>query len=398
MSFDRKHIELVIVLGLITAFAPISIDMYLPALPEIAHKLNSNLDTVQYSLAVFFIGVAIGQLIYGPLTDRFGRRAPLFFGVAIYIAASIGCAMANSITLLITLRFFQALGCCAGIVVPRAAVRDLFERKEAAKVFSSLLLVMGVSPILAPLVGGYINQYFGWRAIFWALVGCGALGSLMAYFKLPETHAPEKRHKNLSLKSSLNTYGELLRDRHFMGYALCGALAQGTMFAYITGSPFVLIKYYHIAPENYGLFFGANAFGLIFTAQMNRLLLKKYELDIVLQKALMIVATMGIVLVAAAIANTSLVYMAGAIFIFISAMGATFPNSSAGALTHQGARAGAASALLGAIQFAIGFCSSSLVSLFDNQTLFPMTGVMCGCALLSISTYFILVKKPQSAA
>ena len=393
MSFDKKHWQLVTVLGLITAFGSVSIDMYLPAFPEITSDLHTKLSLTEYSLASFFLGLAIGQLIYGPISDRFGRKTPLLIGLVIYIISSIACAFAPTIQILIAARFIQALGCCAGMIVPRAAVRDLFERGEAARVFSSLMLIMGVSPILAPLLGGYLAKGFGWQSIFYLMAVLGVLGFVMAWFRFPETHKHENRHKSLNLKQIIITYWQLLNDKHFIGYSFSGSLTQAGLFAYITGSPYVLIEHYGIRPEHYGIFFGANAAGLIFASQLNRYLLKTRDIDDVLKFNMPALAIIGLALIIMALLNIGIIPMVFALFWYVAILGATSPNTAAGALSNQGKRAGAAAALLGAVQFTMAFIASSLVSILHNHTMFPMTGIMAFCGISGAILYFMSVQR-----
>src|SRR5262245_47681823 len=219
MISHRRHTELIVWLGTLTAFAPMSVDMYLPALPTIGLAFSAVPGYVQLSLASFFLGMAIGQAFYGPLTDRFGRKRPLFVGLSIFVIASAGCALATSINVLILLRFFQALGACAGPVIARAIVRDLFEAREAVRVFSLMVLVLGVSPVLAPLVGGQILAFFDWRVIFWVTTTFGAIGLTATAWRLPETHRPENM-RPLALKSVLAAYYHLVTDKTFVGYSL----------------------------------------------------------------------------------------------------------------------------------------------------------------------------------
>jgi Bcr/CflA subfamily drug resistance transporter len=270
VSLSRaSYNKLVVILGTLTAFAPLSIDMYLPGLPAIAREFGVPTSAVQQTLAVFFVGLSLGQALYGPISDRVGRRRPLLFGCALYVVACIGCALAPTIGSLIVLRLAQALGGCAGVVIARSVVRDLFDQKEAARMFSFLMLVMGLAPILAPLIGGQVLAAWGWRAIFVVLAGFGVLCVVMVLFGLPET-LPAERRVQAGLGEALRVYGRLLTDMHFMGYVLASGLASACMFTYISGSPFVFIELNGVPPERYGLIFGMNALGLIVASQINR--------------------------------------------------------------------------------------------------------------------------------
>jgi DHA1 family bicyclomycin/chloramphenicol resistance-like MFS transporter len=394
---DIKHIELVIVLGLLTALGPLSIDMYLPSFPEVTAALHTDLSYTQYSLASFFLGLSIGQLFYGPITDRFGRKWPLIAGLVIYTISAIGCAMATTIESLIVLRFFQAIGCSAGSVITRAAVRDLFDKNSAARVFSSLMLVMGVSPILAPMLGGYINHLFGWQSIFWFSALAGALSIIMVHYRFPETHAKANRHTSISLNKTLHTYSKLFMDRHFMAYTLTSSFALSGLFSYIAGSSFVLMTFYGVAPTNFGWFFGANAAGFILFAQVNRYLLKRNSTDGVLKYSLPALAIFGASLLTATYIGVPLFAFVSILFCFTATLGMVVPNSSANALANQGKQAGSAAAMMGALQFIIAFAATSLVSHLHNTSALPMAQAMFIGAILANSAYYIMVIRTKIA-
>ncbi|MEP7274638.1 MAG: multidrug effflux MFS transporter, partial [Acidobacteriota bacterium] len=294
---NRVSTKLVLILGALTAFAPLSIDMYLPSFPSLEVDLHASSTAVQFSLASFFIGLAAGQALYGPLADRFGRKKPLYVGLSLYVLASIGCAFAPTIEALIALRFLQAIGGCAGIVVARAMVRDLFDHRDSARVFSLLTLVLGVAPILAPLAGGYVLKYFGWRVIFGLLVAFGTFCLIISAIFLPETlpeSARNVRAKDNPVLSALRVYRQLFVDRRFIGYALAGGVAQAGLFAYISNSPFIFIKLYGVSEQRYGLFFGMNAFGLIAASQLNHRLLARLTPDAILSRAMLAIAGFGL--------------------------------------------------------------------------------------------------------
>ncbi|MFT3767677.1 MAG: multidrug effflux MFS transporter [Minicystis sp.] len=274
MSNTRHDpVLLALILGVLTALGPLSIDMYLPSLPTIQRELGTTASLTQLTLAAYFAGLGIGQLAYGPLTDRFGRKRPLYAGLALYVVASIACALSPSVYMLVALRFLQAVGGAAGQVVTRAVVRDLYVGAAAAQLLSRLILVMGVAPILAPLVGGWVLLFAGWRAIFATLAVLG-LGCLVLMITLlPETATA--RTPSLDVGHIGRNLRELSRDRSFMAYTLTGAFSQAGMFAYISGSPFVLIELFHVSPQRYGWIFGANAFGLIAGSQINHRLLAR---------------------------------------------------------------------------------------------------------------------------
>lgn len=358
------------------ALGPISIDMYLPAFPSLAGDLGVGIDRVQLTLGTFLVGLAAGQAFYGPISDRYGRKAPLYVGLGLYIVAAAGCARASDVDALMAWRFLQAAGSCAGVVVARAMVRDRLHAHESARAFSSLMLVMGLAPILAPMIGGAILSAWGWRAIFWVMVVAGTAVLVLVHFRLEESldHA---RVVPLRLGQVFRNYGELLRDREFLGYSLCAGFAQSGMFAYIAGSPFVLIELNGIDPSHYGFVFGANAIGLIGMSQVNAALVRGRSLDSVLRLALIAPCLAGLMLAATAIAGIAVLpVLVVGFFVFIAGLGCINPNASALALTHQGHRAGTASALMGTLQFGLGTLAGVAVSVWHDGTALPLGVVM----------------------
>lgn len=395
MSQKSPHsfLTLILVLGSLTAFGPLSIDMYLPALPNIADSYKTSLSSVQLSLASFFVGLSIGQILMGPITDRFGRKPPLIAGLIIYGLASAACARSFDVDQLILFRFFQALGACGGMVISRAVVCDLFNQQESARVFSLLILVMGVAPILAPILGGLVTEAWNWRAIFWLLAGLSTLSLVAVSMLLPETHTP---NPNVQFKSVFKTYFSIARDRQFLGYALAGGAAQAGMFAYITGSPFVFIEYYGIPSHLYGWAFGANALGLIFLSQVNGRLLKAQSFDRILNRVFILLAVFSTAVTIVGWMDLGYWSLAIPLFGYIAFLGMTFPNSTAGALAEHRAHAGSASALLGTFQFIIAALSSTAVSHFHNGTDKPMTTLIGFCGVTALLIYYALIYVPNS--
>ncbi len=271
--------------GVVTAVGSLSIDMYLPSFPAIATDLQTDAGAVQRTLSMFFIGFALGQLVYGPLSDRFGRRPPLLAGMALYVVASLICAFASNIHALQWGRLLQALGGCAGMIIPRAAVRDRCDPRSAARALSLIVLVVGAAPILAPQLGSWILIWFNWRVIF-AVLGCFGVGCLIAiYFGMEET-VERTAAARLNFRSIFHNYRELLYDRQFLTFSLCGGFGSAAMFAYIAGSPFVLMDIYHASTHFYGWIFGANAIGLVLGAQINARLLAYYQPRTILTRAI----------------------------------------------------------------------------------------------------------------
>lgn len=287
-------------LSIFTAVGPLSMDMYLPSFPAAEQALGAPAGSMELTLASCFIGLALGMLFYGPVSDRFGRKPPLYVGFALYTLASIGCALSDSLVALCAWRFVQGVGSCAGIMLPGAIVRDRLPARESARALSRLMLVMGLAPILAPLVGGWILELLGWRAIFRLLALFGGFCLLALVFGLSESH--DTAHEPpLRLKSVAGNYARLLADRSFLGFALGGGLIWAGMFAYIAGSPFVLIQLHGIEPQQYGWFFGINAFGLIASSQLNAHVLKKHQATAILRRALWVPPAAGLALVALAL-------------------------------------------------------------------------------------------------
>ena len=374
-----SYARLALILGTLAAFGPLSIDTYLPALPTIAQDFETTTAAVQQTLSAFFVGLALGQLFYGPISDRLGRRGPLLFGCAMYTVVSIGCAFAGSTLGLMGLRFLQALGSSAGVVIGRSVVRDLFDERESARMYSFLVLVMGVAPITAPLIGGQLLVAFGWRAIFFALAAFGLFCFAIVWFGLGET-LPVERRTTSGLATTLRGYGALTLDSRFIGFALAGGLASAAMFAYISGSPFVFIELNGVPPDRFGLFFGANAFGLIAASQLNRWLLARYTSTQLLTAALSVTALAAISLFGVTLAGIGgFPLMLALLFLTIASTGMVGPNATALAMAPYGRKAGSASALLGATQFMAGALAGALVGVFANGTALPMTAVIALC-------------------
>ncbi|PWK27609.1 DHA1 family bicyclomycin/chloramphenicol resistance-like MFS transporter [Arcicella aurantiaca] len=390
---------LILILGLLSAIGPFSIDTYLSGFPSIATDLNVTVDDVSYSLSSFFIGISVGQLIYGPLLDRFGRKTPLIIGLVIYFLASVGCALATSIEMLIALRFLQALGGCVGMVAPRAIVRDSFPVEESAKIFSTLILILGVSPIIAPTVGSYMITAMGWHSVFWLQAGMGFLLFFAVIFRLAES---KQADQSISLKPQhiIPTFFNIFKNPQFFTYAFAGSMVSGGVYAYLSGSPFVFMKIYKVTEQQYGWIFGLLAGGLILSSQLNNLALRKYRSEQIVRVVLTIQTVVGILLcLGSVIDGLNLYTTILLIFIFLCCQGFSFPNSSALSLVPFSKEAGSASALLGAIQMGIGSLAAALVGFLSNGTSIPMTAVMAGCAVLGLTIFrvgrFILEKNNQ---
>jgi DHA1 family bicyclomycin/chloramphenicol resistance-like MFS transporter len=388
-------LRLLLILGALSAFGPLAIDFYLPSFPSLARAFATDVEHVQLSLASYFVGLAIGQLIYGPMADRFGRRKPLLVGVALFSLASLACALAPSLEWLIAARFVQALGGCAGMVVSRAVVRDMCDPISSAKVFSQLMLVMGLAPILAPLAGGLLLSSLGWPSIFICLT-LFSFACLLAVAKwLPETLADDA--PPAPLRGALGEYKRLFADLPFMGYALTGGFAIAGMFAYIAGSPFIFIELYGIPAEHYGWLFGSNALGFILVAQLNAWLVARHGPAYWLGKTVWFYLACGLGLLLVALSKPLALWpLLIPLFGCIASLGILLPNASACAMSGQGKHAGSASALLGSVQFVIAASAAAMVGVLHDGSAWPVAAVIFSCGVLAVS-FSLFTRRVQRA-
>ncbi len=392
--------RLVLLLGALTAFAPMSIDMYLSSLPAIGRSLQAGPEQTQTTLAAFFAGMAIGQVIYGPASDRFGRRLPLLIGVSVFIAASVVCALAPNIETLIAARFVQALGGCAGPVIARAVVRDRFSHADTARVLSLMTLIMGLAPVLAPQLGGVVQFVAGWRGVFWTLVGFGALIALWVIVSLGESRSAETEAQARS-ENPLRAYVALFGMRRLMGYALAGALNGAVLFTYISGAPDLVMGTYGHSALVFNLIFAFNAVGIIGASQINRLLLRRNLPDQVLSKASIASIIAALLLTIAAFTGWGGQWtVLPLLFIALSTYGLMGGNTMAGALSVDPRRAGSISALMGSASFGAGALASWSGGLLHDGTPRPVAGVMFACLVGSALAIFFLAlpgaKKAQA--
>lgn len=374
----RKYVQLVLVLGALSAIGPLTIDTYLPALPELSRQLGATDAQAQATITGLLIGLGLGQLIIGPLSDSIGRRKPLLAGLVVHAMMSVLCALAPSIGLLTVTRTLQGLAGAAVAVVAMAVVRDLFSGIRAAQLLSRLVLVLGVAPILAPSLGSALLSLTSWRGIF-VVLAVIALGMLvLAFVALPET-LPVERRRPVSVTGSLRAYGTLFRDRLFVVMVLVAGLMFATLFAYISGAPFVLQDLYGMTPQQFGLAFSANAVGMIAMTQINPWLVKRYSPVSVLSFGVLLAVAGAVTLLVLMLLGVGgwFAFMAPLFFV-ISAAGLSFPNAPAIALNRHGESAGTAAALLGASQFMIGGLVAPLVGVFANGTPVPMAAIMVG--------------------
>lgn len=401
--FLKRHPLLItFYLGCLAALGPLAIDMYLPAFPKIADSLHTDLGSIQRTLSAYFLGIALGQLVYGPVADRVGRKWPLYVGLAIFTLASVGCALAQDLTTLTVLRFLQALGGCAEIVVARAIVRDLFDDRQSARIFSQLMLVMGVAPIVAPIVGGYLAVHWGWHAIFWMLALASLALFLFTWFFFDES-LPKHRRVRHSLSGVLGTYKGLLKDRLFMSYTAIVSLASTGLFAYVGGSSFIFQEIYHIPEQRFYLYFGPIAAGLISMSQVNGVLVYRYPLARILRWALLGSATAGVVLLASALTGIGGfwgIYLP--LWCFMASLGLVFANATVLAMSAQGHIAGNASALIGSAQFALSAIGGIVVSVLESPAsaypALPMAATIALCAAVALAVSLtIRTPAPQGA-
>ena len=324
-----KNGLLILILGLLTAIGPLSIDMYLPGFSVIADNLNTSIEMVGYSLSSFFVGICAGQLLSGPLLDRFGRKKPLYVGLVIYILASVGCGLSDSVEMLIGFRFLQALGGCVGMVAPSAVVRDSFPVEQSARVFSMLILILGVSPILAPTFGGFIVTGWGWKPVFFVLAGITLVILITVVIALPETKQPDPNY-SLHPKAILGNFWEVIKNRQFMTYAMAGNTVSAGLFAYLAGSPFVFMEMHGVSQQAYGWIFGLIAAGLITASQINNLILKKHKSDQILRTVITIQVILGLIMWTGSWFQVFNLYSLIIIMmLFLSCQGFIFPNAAA---------------------------------------------------------------------
>ncbi|MFI6803955.1 multidrug effflux MFS transporter [Streptomyces luteogriseus] len=386
----RTGLLVTFLLGSLTAVPPLAMDMYLPSLPEVTRSLHAPAATVQLTLTACLAGMALGQLVVGPMSDRWGRRRPLLAGLAVFVVATVLCALAPTVELLVAFRLAQGLAGAAAIVIARAVVRDLYDGMAMARFFSTLMLISGVAPIVAPLIGGQILRVTDWRGVFAVLTVVGVLIGVLVWTRLPETLAPAERHSG-GVGEALRSMRTLLADRSFTGYTLTGGFAFAALFAYISASPFVIQEIYGASPQTFSLLFGVNSVGLVLVGQINgKILVGRVSLDRVLGIGLAIVTTAASALLLMSLGvfgEVGLVPVAAALFVLMSAMGITLPNTQALALMRTKHAAGSASALLGTTSFLIGAIASPLVGVAGEDTALPMAVVQLAAALVALACF-----------
>ena len=374
-------LRFIILLGLLDAFGPLGIDMYLPAFPAIERDLTAPAGSMQLTLSLFLAGLAIGQLICGPISDRVGRRLPLLYGSAAFALASLTCAFTRSIEALILARFVMGLAGSTGMVVARAVVRDSFEEADSSRIYSMLMLVIGIAPIISPSVGGWLLQIGGWGSIFWALAAFACVCGVAVAVDLHETHPVPRRSRD-SVATIFRRYAALIVDRRFIGYAAPVSLALGLIFAYVASAPSVFMQIFKLSPTAFSLLFASNAIGLIGAAQVNRWLTRHYDTHAILRAASLFNAMTALLLpVLAWTGAGGFPAFFAAIFLCLMTVGLILPNATAAVMAPFPEQAGVASALLGMLQFSVGAATGALVGYFHDGTARPMAFGMAGCAL-----------------
>jgi len=382
-------------LGLMSAFAPLAIDMYLPAFPRIAKDLDTTIGMVQITLAIFLLGLAVGQVFWGTLSDHVGRRTPLLCGCLLFSGMAIVCATTHSIHTLIAARFFMGLGGSAGMVVSRAIVRDLFEEHEAAGFYSMMMIIGGIGPIVAPFLGSLLLSHGSWRAIFWTITLFGGFCIAAALRNVPETLAWQDRMRG-HIVDVCRGYGRILVDRRFLGPALAIGCTSGMLFTYIANSSFIFIELFGVPVAYFGFLFATNSIGLYIGGQSNRWLLRRFTSEQLLHRGMGINVGAALLLVGCAatgIGGFPLLF--GVLFLCLTTLGVIFPNATAMAMQPFAAEAGSASALLGIFQFILGAAGGAMVGIFQNGTALPMAIQIAGYGLAARG---ILLLTPKRAA
>ncbi|MEG0849843.1 MAG: multidrug effflux MFS transporter [Flavobacterium sp.] len=372
----KKYIKLILILGSLTALGPFSIDMYLPGFSDIAKDLNTTVAKVSMSLSSYFVGISAGQLLYGPLLDRFGRKKPLFIGLLVYILASLGCIYVTNIDSFIFLRFVQAIGSCAATVASVAMVRDLFPVKDIPKVFSLLMLVVGLSPMLAPTVGGYVTEDFGWHTVFLILMFMGIFILAASQIGLPNTYKPDP---SISLKPKpiITNFLKVLKEPQFYTYAFTGAIAFSGLFSYVAASPIIFMDIYHVDAKTYGWIFAFMSVSFIGSSQLNSILLKRFSSEQMIYGALISQSVVSIVFLILSLNNLLGLYETiGMLFLFLACLGISNPNTAGLTLAPFAKNTGSASALMGAIQLGIGAFASFAIGIFVKDSIAPMVAIM----------------------
>jgi MFS transporter, DHA1 family, multidrug resistance protein len=386
-------LRLFLVLGGMSALGPASMDIYLPGLPTVSRDLGIGPSTASLTVTTFLVGMGAGQAIMGPASDVHGRRRPLFFGIAVYLLAAVACAIAPSAAVLISARFAQGMGASVGLVIARAIVRDLYSGSRAARYFSQLVLVIGLAPAIAPVVGGQLLRVTSWRGVFFAVFCFGIVIAAVAFFLLPETLSPERRSRG-GLGSTLRVYGHLLRDRAFLGYGITLGIGTGVVIAYIAGSPFLVEDVHGGSPQLFSLIFGLNAVGLILASQVNAELVGRIDARRLLVYAIVVVLGAAGFFLATTLMKLSLWAILPWLFVIMSMWGVVPANLIALALNDHAEVAGSASAILGVFQYGVGGVVAPLVGIGGRTSGTPMAVLIFTLSVFAVLSVALLTRSP----
>jgi len=389
---QNKNI-ITLILGMLATVSPFAIDFYLPSFSIIATHLETTTAKVSLSVSSYFIGMALGQLIYGPLLDRFGRKKPLYLGLIIFMIASIACTFATSVEILVSVRFLQALGGSVAGVAAIAMVKDFFPSEQAARIFAMLILTIGLSPLLAPSIGGYVATVLDWKAVFFLLAGIGLFAMTIVFLFLPEAHEPDET-VSLQLKPMVQTYISILSDKQFFTYTIAGSFSFATLFIYVAGSPIVFMELFHVSPQVYGGIFAFLSIGFIGASQLNIFLTKKFSNASIFRFALIVQVIAGVVFFFVTCNGWMNLYSTILmLFIFLSCVGLINPNASALALAPFTKNIGSAAAMMGCSQIGIAALASIGIGMFDIVSILPMTTLMAGTSVLALIIFILGEKK-----
>jgi DHA1 family bicyclomycin/chloramphenicol resistance-like MFS transporter len=389
MSQSKNRYLIIIILGALSTISPFAIDMYLPAFPQIATALHTSTARISLSIASYFAGMAVGQLFYGPLLDRFGRKLPLYAGLILFIAASILCLCSRTVEWLIAFRFVQALGGCAAQVAAMAMVRDFFHVDETAKIISLLILILSVSPLLAPSVGVFVAVHLGWQWVFIVLSLFVVLMFIICWWRLPQGHKPD-RTVSLRLVPILRNYAVVLREPQFITYALSGAFAFSGLLVYVASSPIVFMEVFHVSAQKFGAIFAGLAIGFVGSNQINVFLLRKFSSEQIFRATLLVECPVALLLFVGTIfgwfgLNMTLVLL----FISLSSLGLAFPNAAALALVPFDRNIGSASAMLGFLQIGVSGLASASVGIFDSHTMMPVALILAATSWIGFAILLV---------
>jgi DHA1 family bicyclomycin/chloramphenicol resistance-like MFS transporter len=389
--------SIIFILGFMMTLGPMTIDMYLPGFSQIADDLKTSDASVALTLSSYFLGLGLGQLFYGPFLDRFGRKKPVYVGLGLYILASLLCVVAQNIDSFIVMRFFQAVGGCATGVATMTMVRDFFPLRERTSAMSTLMLILGIAPLIAPTIGGFVIEYVGWRGIFVILALYALVIGLIVHFILPEGHKPDKT-VSLHPIQSIKNYFRVIKVRQFYSFAVPGAFCFGALFTYVAGSPVIFLEVYDMDAKTYGLVFGGLSLGMMGGSQLNRFLAKRSTYPKIFRSFIFSQVLFSTLLLVLSLLNLLTIEITIALlFLILMSVGTAFPNAGAIALAPFKRLAGSASALLGAKQITLGAIGSMIVGFTNATTITPIAFILAGFAWLALASLYVTtgLKEPQ---